>query len=90
MSELGDTFRAMKEESKTRRESHRKTSPELLTAHNISFESKNWGAHLVVSCKPNLIDFWPGTGKWIERRTNNTSRGVNRLITFVKERANAE
>jgi len=32
-----------------------------------------------------LIDFWPGTGKWIARDTKLKGRGVFNLLKYVKE-----
>ena len=41
------------------------------------------GAHLIVQGRRSTIDFWPGTGLWIDRDTNTTGRGVQKLITFI-------
>jgi len=52
---------------------------------NISFEEKNFGAHLIVTINDDypLIDFWPGTGKWIVRGHKWTALGIDSLIEFV-------
>lgn len=51
-----------------------------LEAAGIQFESKNGGAHLVVSAAGLVVDFWPGTGLWVVRGTNERRRGVRHLI----------
>ncbi len=79
MGDVGETFNLLKQQSKEKREKNRKSSTELLTEKAIEFESKNIGAHLVVTGKDCLIDFWPGTGKFITR-TGKKGRGVFNLI----------
>lgn len=55
------------EESKSRRRSNRESSAQILRDKGIQFQSRNCGAHLIVECNGETIDFWPGTGKWIRR-----------------------
>lgn len=70
-----------KGESIARRAQNRETSAAILTERGIPFESKNGGAHLVVTIGSLVADFWPGTGKFITRGANSrTGRGVFRLI----------
>lgn len=83
MSDVGDDYRALREESQQRRANNRVKSAEYLTAHGISFESKNHGAHLVVSYGSVTLDFWPGTGKWISR-CGKKGFGVHKLVEFLK------
>ena len=83
MSELGDTFRAMKDESKERRRSHRDNALILLKQAGILFEEKNGGAHLIVKGNDAYIDFWPGTGRWIPRDTKKKGFGVRNLIKYI-------
>lgn len=70
----------MREASRERRASHRQTSPEVLTAHGVAFESKNGGAHLIVSHNGKVADLWPGTGKYQVRGTGKYRRGVFNLL----------
>lgn len=64
-----------------RRASNRHNSPQILTAHGIDFETKNAGAHLIVRLGDLVVDFWPGTGKYITRGANSkTGRGVFNLL----------
>lgn len=64
-----------------RRANNRASSPEVLRQRGIPFESKNGGAHLIVTLGELVIDFWPGTGKFITRGANSkTGRGVFNLL----------
>lgn len=79
MGEMGEIFNEMKKAGKEKREQNRENSPQILADRGIEFESKNWGAHLIVKGKDCLIDFWPGTGKFIARN-GRRGRGVFNLI----------
>lgn len=83
MSELGETFRVLKERSQQRRALNRESSPKLLEAAGIPFEEKNWGAHLIVQGPNSLVDFWPGTGRWVDRG-GSRGFGVRKLIKHLK------
>ena len=78
---MSNDFEAHKEASKQRRASNRGQSAKLLTDHGVQFESKNLGSHLIVTHNGKTVDFWPGTGKWIERGIVKHHRGVFKLLT---------
>lgn len=80
MSDMGELFRDMKAAAQERRANNRENSPARLTEAGIKYESKNGGAHLVVTALGKTIDFWPGTGLWIVRGQSRRQRGVFRLI----------
>jgi hypothetical protein len=82
MSELGETYKALKEHSQEKRASNREQSAQYLTNAGIPFTSNNHGAHLIVEGKDCFIDFWPGTGKWISRN-KETGFGVRNLVNFI-------
>ena len=78
---MGDFWRDVKAARQAKRADNRKSSAELLREAGIAFESKNDGAHLVVTALGHVIDFWPGTGLWICRKYPNTRKyGVRKLI----------
>ncbi len=79
MSDIGESYRIMRKESQKKRGNNRNSSAEILRARNIEFESKNYGAHLIVKSRDCLIDFWPGTGKYITRN-GKKGRGVRNLL----------
>ena len=85
MGDMGEAFNGMKEASKLKRESNRCQSSKLLKSKGMDFESKNSGAHLIVTHEGSVFDFWPGTGKWIERGTGVYKRGVFRLIKRLSQ-----
>lgn len=70
-------------ESQERREANRERSADILKHHNIQFSSNNSGAHLVVTWGEKLIDFWPGTGKFIVRDEAKHRRGVFNLLLLL-------
>lgn len=83
MSDVGDDYRALREESQKKRADNRQSSAIYLQEKDIPFESKNGGAHLVVEGRDCFIDFWPGTGKWITRN-GQKGFGVANLVNFIK------
>ncbi len=82
MSDMGDDFRALREEGKERRERNREHGPVVLQREGISYVSHNAGAHLVVESR---FDYWPGTGLFIDRITRLQHRGVRALVQRVKD-----
>lgn len=72
------------QESKERRERNREGGAEVLAKAGVSFESKNSGAHLIVTHGGKTVDFWPGTGKFIPREKNpRHGRGVFNLLKII-------
>lgn len=81
---MGDYWRdvkpALKELSRRKRAGNREASAKNLTEAGIAFEAKNDNAHLIVTAAGMVVDFWPGTGLWVVRGTNERRRGVHHLI----------
>jgi len=69
-----------KGESEARRADNREKSAVILAERGIQFETKNMGAHLIVSHDGKVADFWPGTGKYIPRGGGRPGRGVFNLL----------
>ncbi len=84
MSETGDLFKLIGEASKAKRAANRTQSTRLLTDKGIRFNSSNAGAHLIVTHNDTVVDFWPGTGKWIIRGSGEYCRGVFNLLKAIK------
>ena len=84
MGDVGDCWRdvkpALKEYSQRKRADNRESSAMFLAEAGIPFEAKNGGAHLIVSAAGLVVDFWPETGLWAVRGTNERRRGVRHLI----------
>lgn len=83
--DLGAFWRDVKAARQEKRAGNRKSSPEMLQAAGVHFESKNYGAHLIVRADSgHTVDFWPGTGLWVVRGSKERRRGVAGLIKFCK------
>lgn len=77
---MSDYWRDVKAARQQKRADNRASSAELLMSAGIAFEEKNGGAHLIVKAPSGLVDFWPGTGRWIVRGSSRAQYGVKRLI----------
>lgn len=84
MGDMGDDFRAWKQERVAKRASQRENGAKLLREAGIAFEEKNIGAHLIVSHAGKVIDYWPGTGKW-KIRDGKLGRGVFPLLKALTQ-----
>jgi hypothetical protein len=83
MSEMGEDFKAMREQKRVKRASNTEASTALIKALGVNFQSKNGGSHLVVIGKGGTADFWPSTGLWIVRGQNKKRGGVKNLIKWL-------
>lgn len=72
-----------KEESQERRTGNRDNSAQVLADNGIAYLSKNGGAHLVVAHEGEVVDFWPGTGKFTPRGGGRSGRGVFNLLKHL-------
>lgn len=87
----GAIFNARKVASQEKRAKNRANSTALLTEKGVFFTSHNQGAHLIVA---DAWDFWPGTGKFGERRGRSgkpkrEGRGVHNLLRIIQEEGHA-
>lgn len=87
MGDMGDTFNALKEESRNRRKRYRDYAPGILTDAGVNFKIFNAGAHIIIMSKDSrpIIDFWPGTGLFINRKTRVRGRGIKNLIKLIED-----
>ncbi len=81
--DMGEFWRDVKAASQVKRAANRESSADALRRAGVKFETKNDGAHLIVTGPGGLVDFWPGTGLWKPRGTISHRRGVSGLIKFV-------
>lgn len=90
MGDMGDMYRDMDTISKSKRAANRTNALTILRSKNIDFVIKNNGAHLIVQGTTQIIDFWPGTGKWIVRN-GPTGRGIfNMLKNYCNKQLSKE
>lgn len=54
----------------------------MLSKFKIDFEIKNNGAHLIVIGRDTIIDFWPGTEKFIPRDTQRLGVGIKKVLSL--------
>lgn len=84
MSDCTDDFRAMKAEARDRKRNNLETSTQILVEKGIVFDSHANGVHLVVTLNAGArADFWPSTGKFINRKTHVSGRGIFNLLKLV-------
>lgn len=86
MGDMGEVWEGYAERSKLKRASNREQSARTLTQFKVPFTTHNYGAHLIVQCGEQIIDFWPGTGKWIVRGGVTGRRGVMHLVKFYQNK----
>lgn len=88
MSEVNETtemWAEYKTERQEKRKKNRITSAQILADHDVTFSSSNAGAHLIVQGRNDVIDFWPGTGKYITRG-GKKGRGVFSLLRLCDQK----
>lgn len=84
MSDIGELYDGLREHSQQKRARNREDSARVLTSKGVPFTQHNAGAHLVVTVGEQVVDFWPGTGKWITRgKARFEGRGVFRLLAYI-------
>lgn len=79
---MKEMFSAWNEHKKDKKQSNLEFSTNKLKEENIHFTSHNSGYHLVVE---DVFDFWPTTGKFINRETGASGRGVSNIINILRE-----
>ena len=90
MSDLSETYKAMREHSQEKRAKNREFAINYLLDNDVDFGTRNGGVHLMVECGVSgIIDFWPGTGKWIERG-GKTGRGIKTMVKYIKSKTKEE
>lgn len=53
-----------------------------LEQNGIVYEAKS-ETHFVVEGNEGFIDYWPTTGKWIDRKTSKEGFGARKLVEFI-------
>lgn len=78
--DMGAYWRDVKAAQQAERANRRECAPDLLESAGLKFESKNGDAHLIVTGLGRTVDFWPGTGRWIDRNSKRKGFGVRNVI----------
>lgn len=83
MGDVGETFRAFKEirkaELKEQKEARHKEAMELLVKNEVQFNTVG-PFYLLVEGR---IDYWPTTGRFIDRKTKRKAFGVRELLRHI-------
>ena len=83
MSEIGDTWRAIKEDRQIASSKWVELAPKLLEDKGIPFTSHNNGQHLILEdVYGSKIDYWPSTGRW-SPRVGKSGKGFKELIEYL-------
>lgn len=74
-------------EKKQKKLDNIKSSTNILAEHDVYHVIRNEGLHIMVcdQSKTPRIDFWPSTGKWIDRNGKMEGRGVFNLLRYIKK-----
>ncbi len=85
MSEIGEIFAALKEEGRIKKQNNLKNSIDILKEQGVLFKRLSETHYRIGD-----FDFWPSTGKFLNRKTNKYSRGVFNLLKQLKPRNTSE
>lgn len=88
MGDMGEVFNDLRKIKQAKRASNTPDSTAMLRAAGILFRAYNGGVHLKLLAGDKLVNFWPSTGLWMVEGNTRKSRGVRKLINYVK--ANTE
>lgn len=80
MSEIGEMFKDLREDSKQRRSSNLENSTRILSERGVKFVMLSLDHYRVGD-----YDFWPSTGLFIHIKTKKRGRGVFNLIERMKK-----
>lgn len=84
MSDAIDTLADLRHYRQEKRAGNQAFSSNLLREAGIAFTSHNGGVHLVITTAVATFDFWPSTGRVINRTTGTQHRGVRNLLRILK------
>jgi hypothetical protein len=69
--------------SRMRRKRNSACADLLLNMYSVNYDAKAGSTHLVIRHSDRVIDFWPGTGTWIDRANGVQRRGVFNLLRYI-------
>jgi len=84
MSDVGDLYKEIAKHKRDKREHNRLHSTKMLLDAGIKFTLHNNDAHLIID-NGSKIDFWPSTGLWIDRSTQEKQRGIAPLLKYLEK-----
>lgn len=81
MSDMGDDFRELRRNQAAKKQSNAKSNRSILDAHEVPYEVKNHGHHLILKHGKETINFWPSTGLW--KSKDQSKRGIKSLMKHL-------
>lgn len=79
----GELWREYRRDRAAKRESNRDEGARLVQEAGYDHDVKNNGAHIIIRHAGVVWDYWPGTGRWQERRSVWKGRGVRKLLDRI-------
>jgi hypothetical protein len=89
MGELAEFYTATKKEKQERKARYRDYAPQALRQYYIPFKIFNDGGHIQIRDVGDMIDYWPGTGKFRDSGAKYVGRGLRNLIKYILKLRNA-
>lgn len=86
MSEIGETFKALKKHQKDTQELFINNElPALLKRlddypEQLSYTTHNSGLHYIIKIEGKTIDLWPTTQRWRVRKDQKFGKGILKLL----------
>ena len=81
---MGPVFRAMQEHDKEKRAARRDSTSEWLAKMGVPFVMHST-SHYCLTVGGWLVDYWPGTARWIVRGERRAQFSRPRLESFIKK-----
>lgn len=82
MSDLTETYKALREHSREKKLNNKEFSTKLLDELGVDYESFNNGIHLRVLNDNEVIDFYPSTGTY-KIGNSYKRRGVMNMLKYM-------
>lgn len=83
-NDVGEMWELYHKDRQGKKRRNLEYSTEILRSLEIQFESKNGGVHLIVKHNGFIIDYWPSTGKFKDRKSEKYQRGIKNLVNYLK------
>ena len=81
MSDLGDTYSAMREHNKQKKVQNLKSTTEILDEAEIEYTVLSEHHYRI-----GEFELWPSTGKWVHRKSNKYGRGIFNLLKRLRRK----
>ena len=83
-NEVTEMWRDHKAIQSKKRASNRLNLARSLVSAGVCYTSHNDGAHLVVEHNCLIVDFWPGTGRWKNRKSGEYGFSIKSIFKHIR------